>query len=208
VRKETDQPVEITRGIYFPRTEIAHFFYDADADDSTLYHEATHQLLSGSRPRIGDIGIKANFWIIEGIACYMESFHREGGRFAVGDPQHERIRAARAHFVNDGYYVPFGDFSRMGMAAFQGAPEGKLRKNYSQGAALTHFFMHYDDGRYREALIEHLSQIYSPKKFVRESPESLEDLTGVEGEELDQQYGGYIRELGNASPQEAPGLGE
>lgn len=192
----TDQPIEITRGMYFPRLGIAYFFCDPDVnDDSTLYHEATHQLLSGSRPKTGEVGIKSNFWIIEGIACYMESFQRNGDQVSVGDPRHERIQAAREHLIQENYYVPFREFARMGMVAFQSIPKPRIGKNYSQGAALTHFFMHYDDGRYREALIEHLSQVYSPSKFVREAPESLEDLTGVEAEELDQQYAEYLRHL-------------
>ena len=207
LRQETTQPIEITRGMYFPRNGIAFFFFDPDNDDdSTLYHEATHQLLSGSRPKTGEVGIKGNFWIIEGIACYMESFHREGERFAVGDPRHGRIQAARAHLVNDKYYVPIREFTRMGMTAYQGSPN--IRKNYSQGAALTHFFMHYDDGKYREALIEHLSQIYSDNRLTREAPESLEDLTGVEAEELDQQYVRYLRDLPDANDRESAGVGE
>jgi hypothetical protein len=194
LKKETNQPIEITKGIFFPRNRIAYFFFDPESeDDSTLYHEATHQLLTGSRPMTGEIGIKSDFWIIEGIACYMESFRREGDRFSVGDPGHQRLQAARVHFVDENYYVPLREFTRMGMTAFQSAKE--IRKNYSQGAALTHFFMHYDDGRYREALIEHLSQIYSPTKAIREHPEPLDELTGVEDEELDRQYAEYIRGL-------------
>lgn len=196
LKKETNQPVEITKGMYFPRSGIAFFFYDPDSDDdSTLYHEATHQLLSGSRPQTGEIGMKSDFWIIEGIACYMESFHRDGEKFSVGDPAHGRLQAARAHFVNEQYYVPLREFARMGMQPFQTAKE--IRKNYSQGAALTHFFMHYDGGRYREALIEYLSQIYSPTKALRENPDSLEELTGVSSDDLDSQYAEYIRNLGS-----------
>jgi hypothetical protein len=196
LKGETNQPVEITRGMFFPRNMIAYFFFDPNSDDdSTLYHEATHQLLSGSRPKTGDIGIKSDFWIIEGIACYMESFRREGDRFSVGDPDHIRLRAARQHFVDEGFFIPLRELSRMGMVAFQGIDKPRLGKIYSQGAALTHFFMHYDEGRYREALIEHLSQIYSPTLAVRENPDSLEVLTGVADEVLDRQYGDYVRQL-------------
>jgi hypothetical protein len=195
----TKQPIEITRGIYFPDSRVAHFFYDPDSDDdSTLYHEATHQLLSGSRPMTGELGMKSDFWIIEGIACYMESFQRDGDRFAVGDPGHGRLLAARKHFIADHYYVPLREFTRMGMIAFQSIKQPEIAMNYSQGAALAHFFLHYDDGRYREALIEHLSQIYSPTKAIREKPDSLEILTGVAEEELDQQYADYIRRLAPA----------
>lgn len=195
LRNETDQPVERTRGMYFPRSGIAFFFFDRsnDGDDSTLYHEATHQLLSRSRPNIGDIGVRANFWIIEGIACYMESFRREREGFSVGDPHHNRLLAARVHFVDEGYYVPLRDFARLGMYAYQ--HERKLAMNYSQGAALVHFFMHYDNGRYREALIEHISQVYSPNRAIRDFPDSLEELTGVSYEELDQQYARHLQQL-------------
>ncbi|MBI3860785.1 MAG: hypothetical protein HY290_02695 [Planctomycetia bacterium] len=197
LKQLTKQPIEITKGIYFPDSGIAHFFFDPESDDdSTLYHEATHQLLSGSRPMTGEIGMKSDFWIIEGIACYMESFKRDGERFTVGDPQHGRLQAARMHFLNEGYYVPLREFTRMGMVAFQSIKKPEIAMNYSQGAALAHFFMHYDDGRYREALIEHLSQMYSPNKATRENPDSLEDLTGVAAEELDRQYADYIRRLG------------
>lgn len=200
LKQFTKQPIEITKGIYFPDSGIAHFFYDPESDDdSTLYHEATHQLLSGSRPMTGEIGMKSDFWIIEGIACYMESFHRDRERFTVGDPRHGRLLAARMHFVDEGYYVPFREFARMGMVAFQSIKKPEIAMNYSQGAALTHFFMHYEDGRYREALIEHLSQIYSPTKSVRERPDSLEDLTGVSDVDLDRQYADYVRRVIPAS---------
>lgn len=210
LKTETTQPIEITRGIFFPRNMIAYFFYDPDSDDdSTLYHEATHQLLSGSRPMTGEIGIKSDFWIIEGIACYMESFRREGDRFSVGDPSHIRLRAARMHYLEEGFFLPLRELSRMGMIAFQGIEKARLGKIYSQGAALTHFFMHYGDGRYREALIEYLSQIYSPTKAVRENPDSLEDLTGIANEVLDRQYAEYIRKLAPPeSKRREPGLPE
>jgi hypothetical protein len=208
LRKVTDQKVEITRGMFIPRTGIAYFYFDPEAgdDDSTLYHEGTHQLLSGGRPAARDIGIKANFWIVEGIACYMESFHREENGFVVGDARHGRLQAARAHFVREGYYVPFRDFVQMGMVAFQTAPQ--IGKNYSQAAALTHFLLHFDEGRYREALIEHLSQLYSPLPRVREAPESLEQLTGLGADEFDRKYAEYVRDLGMGLARESVGAGE
>lgn len=193
LKQKTEQDIEMTQGIYFPVNGIAYFFENPEAEgDSTLYHEATHQLLSGSR-KTGPIGMKANFWVIEGIACYMESFQRDGDRFSVGDPAHVRVQAARMNFMKDGYYVPLREFSAMGMKPFQ--LDKNVRKNYSQSAALCHFFMHYEEGRYREALIEHLSQIYSTREKVRESPDSLSTLTGVDNEELDRQYGKYIQTL-------------
>ncbi|MCY2964916.1 MAG: hypothetical protein NT069_14970, partial [Planctomycetota bacterium] len=195
IKRETTQKVELTRGIYFPKTGVAHFFYDPQAtDDSTLYHEATHQLLSGARPAIGEIGMKSDFWSIEGIACYMESFQKTGETFSFGDPQTPRFHFARQHFLVEKYYVPIASFSRMGMVEYQNSPE--IKRNYAQGASLVHFFLHHDDGQYRDEFVEYLSQIYSPTKTVREKPESLWKLIGVESDELDQQYAEYVRKLG------------
>jgi hypothetical protein len=194
--KLTNQDVEITRGMYFPDSRIAHFYFDPqNGNDGTVYHEATHQLLTGSRPMTGDVGVKSDFWIIEGIACYMESFHSDGDGFVVGDPAHGRVQAAREHFVEDRYYVPFRELTKMGMQTYQSIKQPEIARNYSQAAALTHFFMHYDDGRYREALIEYLSQIYSPVAAVRNRPDSLAELAGLTDDQVDRQYADYIRRL-------------
>lgn len=206
LKKLTDQPVEITKGIYFPSTQIAYFYDDPNANnESTLYHEATHLLLSGARPQVGLVGERRNFWIIEGIACYMESVHRDGTQLTVGDATHDRIRAARQHLINDQYYVPLDEYASMGMIAFQSAQQ--IRKNYSQSAALTHFFLHYDGGKYRDALIEHLSQLYSPNERVRQDPQTLAELTGVPDHVLDKEYDEYMRnldtQLGNIPAREA-----
>lgn len=197
VRKETNQNVEITRGIYFPKTGVAHFFFDPEvSDDSTLYHEATHQLLSGARPGIGEIGMKSDFWCIEGIACYMESFHPESTEAPFGDPRTPRFQYAKAHFVVENYFLPLTEFSRMGMIAYQESRE--IKRNYAQGAALVHFFLHYNGGEYRDEFVEHLSQIYSVTKSVREKPTPLWELIGIPATEIDQQYREHIQLLGES----------
>ena len=199
LRKKTKQDVEITRGMFFADNGIAYFYDHPDSDDdSTLYHEGTHQLLAASRPQTGPIGVRGNFWLIEGIACYMESFQRQGDRCTIGNPNALRVRRAREHLLKESYYIPLEEFARMGMVEFQTDPN--IKKNYSQCAAMTHFFLHARDGKYREALIEHLSQIYSPRKTVRESPESLSELTGVPDTTLDEQYKEYMLNLGKPKP--------
>ena len=202
LKQLTNQPVEITKGMYFPTTEVAYFFYDPkEKNESTLFHEATHLLLSGSRPASGIVAQKGHFWIVEGIACYMESFQQTPAGMSVGDPTNERIRAAQHHLVVDKYYVPLAEFADMGLQAFQSARE--IRKNYSQAAAVSHFFMHYDGGKYRDSLIEHLSQIYSSQERVRLNPDTLPDLTGMADVELDREYVEYLKNL-NTRPQAAP----
>lgn len=198
LRTKTDQPVEITNGMYFPSTGIAYYFFDPEAvdADATLYHEATHQILSGVRPGADQIGVNSDFWVVEGIACYMESFTREERdgtvRFSLGRTDHKRLQAARANLLNENYFLPLAELAAMGMREFQ--THAEIRKNYSESAAYTHFFMHHDNGRLREALVEHLSQIYAQRRST--PPESLPELTGMKSSELDELYREHVRELG------------
>lgn len=189
--------IEQTNGVYMTNDRVAHFYHDADANnEATLFHEATHQLFYESHSQPRPIGDKAHFWIIEGIACYMESFQRSDGTVSVGDPDYIRFAGARANVLNeDRYYVSLREFSGMGMQAFQLAPKSELTKNYTQASGLARFFMHYDEGRYREALVTHLSELYSGDSRVRDRAAALDELTGVEFDELDRQYIEDARQL-------------
>jgi hypothetical protein len=53
--------------------------------------------------------------------------------------------------------------------------------------------MQYDGGRYRDALVEHLSQLYSDNLRRASVVQSLSELTGVQAAELDQQYGEFLK---------------
>src|SRR5262249_4808884 len=154
--------------------------------EGTLYHEATHQLFFESHSQNRAICENHHFWIIEGIACYMESFQRKDGSFTLGDPNYIRFVGARHNLLDKKYYVPLREFSGYGMLEFQTAPE--LSKNYTQAAGLARFFMHHDNGRYRDALVTHLSQLYSKDERVRENAQGLDELTSIDFSDLDRQY--------------------
>ncbi len=201
-RLEARQPgVEVSNGLYLPNDRTAYSFHnpeDTDTTQETLFHEVTHQLLGESQRKVPtDLGHQANFWLIEGIACYMESFTFGGmGQANAGDPQHPRIVAARHRLLDRNFYIPLAKFTAMGMREFQTPQQmDTLRGYYSQASGLTHFFLHYEDGLYRDALIEHLAQIYSPIARVRSQPQSLAELTGVPFDVLDRQYVSYITEM-------------
>jgi hypothetical protein len=194
--------IRITNGLYFTADRVAYFYYDPQQQNQdTLFHEATHQLFYENDRRDRMIAMDANFWIVEGIACYMESYHVEKGQSIVGDPKHLRIEAARHRVVIDHYYIPLERFAEMGMTAFQSSRE--ISKNYSQAAGLAHFFMQYEAGRYRDALIEHLSEIYRAGARGRLAVRSLAELTGVSFDELDRQYEAYMQALPTSIPQAA-----
>ena len=179
--------IDQTNGVYMTNDRVAHFYHDPNHDhEGTLFHEATHQLFFESHHANRTICDKNHFWIIEGIACYMESFQRKNGSFSLGGTNYARFVVARSNLLEKNYYVPLREFSGYGMQEFQGSPE--LAKNYTQAAGLARFFMHYDKGRYREALVKHLAQLYSKDERVRDRADSLEELTGVDFSDLDRQY--------------------
>ncbi|MCA9113673.1 MAG: DUF1570 domain-containing protein [Planctomycetaceae bacterium] len=186
--------IAITNGLYYTNDRTSYFFHDPEQEnDATLFHEATHQMLYESSSRDRAIAQNAHFWIIEGIACYMESFHREKETVSLGDPRYTRFVAARYRYMVDSYYVPLAEFDAMSMLEFQTSRD--IARNYSQASGLSHFFMHYDGGRYRDALIEHLAQHYQVQPGGLRRIQSLDELTGVSMAELDRQYGEYTREV-------------
>jgi hypothetical protein len=174
-------------GLYLDRMRRAYFFADQQNDDRTLYHEATHQLFHESRPVAPDVGVKANFWIVEGIAMYMESLRQEEGFYVLGgfDDKRfddDRLHAARYRLLVDKFYVPFQPFCGYGMASLQSDP--RIATLYSQAAGQANFLVHYDGGRYRDALVSYLVAVYTG----RDDPDTLAKLTSCRYSDLDKQY--------------------
>ena len=205
--------IAMTNGLYYQTDQTSYFFHDVgDESDSTLFHEATHQFFDVSSTnarrqaalkRAGKVRQRAvqpwvvaekdDFWVIEGIACYMESFRHDKERSLLGDPNYVRFQAARFRLMNSDFYVPLQDFAELGMQQFQMSSE--IRQYYTQAAGLVHFFMHFDDGRYREHLIAHLTALYRPNLRRPGHVPSLAELTGCDFSELDRQYRQYMKEF-------------
>ncbi len=194
-------------GMYMPDDRVAYFFDRPGEEDKvaeTMFHEVTHQILTESaRKPIGiDNWVDGDFWLVEGLACYMESFRPGVRGGTVGDPGHVRIEWARRFVAEKDFFVPLERFTAMTQRDFQCAdlangPErvDRLQKHYAQAAGVTHFFMHAEHGRYREALIRYLAAIYSADQRVRKNNATLAELTGVPFAELDRQYVAYIQSL-------------
>ncbi len=190
LQKKYGQQITITNGLYDTDDLIVYSFHNPmEPAEPTLYHEATHQLLAAHLKPSPVIAREENFWLIEGIACYIESFRVADGEVSLGDPRFLRFESARFRKLKDGYYLPLAEFTAMGKDAFQRHPE--IKNNYSQASGLVHFFMHYEGGRYRDDLIEHLRDVYKQAESGRR-PRALEILIGSNFAELDQQYGEYV----------------
>ena len=206
-------PGIVTNGFYWEQEKTCYLFRNPDGSGlSTAFHEATHQIfdlatlddrLSAARkkrlelrqPRVTPWVMceNSNFWMLEGIACYVESFEINDGVISVGRPDYIRFEAAQTRLLRDNFFVPLQVLSNLGKDAFQ------LHVNrpqlYSQGAGVAHFLLHYDNGAYRDAFVKLLAAAYRPDlKRVTEDP-SLEKMTGVKFAVLDQQYREHMENL-------------
>ena len=200
-----------TNGFYYPPHKTSYFFPQAGNDFSTLYHEATHQILDlwtradqsraaqalaartrqPRRPWV--LGERTNFWLIEGLACYLESVQVIGGHIKVGAPDYIRFRNAHDRVVRDGFFIPLGAFCRLGKQEVQTHPEiGGL---YSQASGLTYFLMHAENGRYRPALVQLLAAVYRPDPRTAGREPSLADIAGTSFDDLDRRYQQFWKEM-------------
>lgn len=177
-------------GFYQERSKRAYFFAGEGYDDRTLYHEATHQLFHESRPVAADVAGQANFWVVEGIAMFLESLREEEGQQVLGGFDDLRMVAARYRLLHDQFYVPLAELIPLGRTQLQADP--RIATLYSQSAGLTHFLIGYDGGRYRDALVAYLRAIYSGQA----NADTLALLTGTPYPELDRQYRAYVEASG------------
>jgi hypothetical protein len=178
--------IDATLGLYLNTQRTAYFFAGKEQDAGTIFHEATHQLFEESRQVAASAGERNNFWILEGVACYMESLAAHDGYFTLGGANAGRMPAARHRLQVDGFYIPLAELIQFGKLDLQ--RDERLPRIYSQSAGLADFLMHDDSGRYREPLVEYLVAIYTGKA----DNGTLAKLTGVDYPALDRQYAEFM----------------
>lgn len=204
-----------TNGLYWEDDQRSYFFDNPDRTGfSTLYHEATHQILDMATrdarniaararglklkqrpPYRWKLGEDSNFWVLEGIACYFESFDIENGHVSVGSPEYVRFDTACQRIVDPqfAFYLPSQTFMQLGQQEFQHHPQ--ISQLYTQGAGFAHFLMHYEDGLYRDDLITLLSAIYRPDPADALNEPSLPEIAGGTFEVFDRQYHSHMQSL-------------
>ena len=146
-----DEPnIGVSTGYYSTAKRTAYFFAGDKPDDaSNIYHEATHQLFHEVPQRRRALGTAANFWVVEGIACYMESLATRDGWHFLGGEDAQRLRDAVHRLTESKFYVPLAELVTYGRERLKSDPNLPLL--YSQSSGLTYFFMHGADERYRGA---------------------------------------------------------
>lgn len=221
-REEYDRRVQdkvpatiVTNGLYWQPDRTCYFFAKEDPDDlSTLFHEATHQILDTATIEARNLAERvrarrlkqrnasewvlcenSNFWMIEGLACYFESFEIVDGQVRVGRPDFVRFDTARQRLLDPDvfFYLPFRQFFSLGKDLFQRHPN--VSQFYTQASGTVHFMMHYEDGMYRDDFVRLLAAAYRPDpERVLEEP-AFDKIAGVSFEDLDRQYRIHMQNL-------------
>ncbi len=178
--------LKVTVGIYLEAKKTAYFYVGEESTEDIWFHEITHQLFSETGRDKSGVGLNANFWIVEGIALYMESLRRMSHYYTIGGIDANRLQYARYRALNEGFYVPLDQLAVLGRRALQ--EHENIRRLYSQSAGLASFLMDYRRGLYRAALDDYLVTVYQG----RDRAQTLASATGVPLSTLDKQYREFL----------------
>jgi len=181
-----DPHIARTNGFYHPQSKTA-FFFSPEA--KVLFHEGTHQILAERFFHEKRPAFRNNFWVIEGMALFMETLKIEDEWYQIGDILANRLYSAKKYRFEQGHKLPIQKLTAMSQAEIQRQSDADLQRIYSQSATLVHWLMFAEEGRYRPALFELLRQTYHDSATAH----SLSKLTGLSYEELDEKYEAFLK---------------
>lgn len=182
-------------GIYWTPTRTAWFFHvagdgaAASPRADTVHHEATHQLCleAGDASRTSPLaGERCGFWVIEAIACHMESIRPTAHGWTVGGADAGRVPEARG-LLEAGVHVPLAELAALGRTDFQTHP--RLEDLYAEAAGWANFFLNAEGGRYREAFLAYAARVYAGTA----DPDTLARLCRISFTDLDASYRASLR---------------
>ena len=206
--RKHDENVDASIGWYLPNMRCI-FVYEPSPNDeyefdlpSLLAHEVTHQLFnecylatSGRNKPVAQPGRRANFWAVEGVATYMETYALTQTNAKLGGVDAYRFQQAIDNALKENAYVPLREYVKATRESFQTNDLPLLQRLYAQATGLTFFFFHHRDGVYRNAYIAYIYAIYQGI----DQPDSLEKLTGKTFEELDAEYVQFLQTVRDAT---------
>lgn len=174
-------------GYYSSRLKRAFFYVGDDSLRATRFHETTHQLLQETERVPPQVGEQSDFWVVEGVALYMESYQRFEGYATLGGFDSNRLQFARYRALSERAYLPLQTLATYGRARLQSDKD--LQAIYSQAAGLTHFLMDDPKGTLRPALLRYLEAVYQG----RQTADLLPAECGADWAELDRRYHEFLK---------------
>ena len=176
-----------TNGFYFSPRKTAYFFSPLEA--KVLFHEGTHQIFEEHFFRESTPVFRNNFWVVEGIALFMETLKIDDKSYKIGDIFADRLYSAKVYRLERKHVLPIEKLTAM--SAWEIQQRADLQEIYSQSATLVHWLMFADAGRYRDSLFELLRRTY----LGSSSAETLRELSGLSFEELDARYAEFLQAI-------------
>ncbi len=119
----------------------------------------------------------------------MESLQNPRRYYELGGFEDERMQAARYRLLHDGFYVPLAE-----LVEYNAESSKKTRKSPRSTASRPagSFLIHYDNARYRDALVTYISDVYAARDNAQTPPKTHRKKF----EELDQEYKAFMRTKG------------
>ena len=166
--------IKTSLGYYAKDQQTSLFYAGDDRTEPTWFHETTHQMFQEASNAVANVGQKWNFWIVEGIAVYMESLCRHDGYYSLGGFDADRLQYDRWRTLRGEPCLPLAEIVELGQGQLQSHRD--IRRIYTRAAALAHFLMDAEHGAHRNALIRYLNAVY----LGRDSTQSLAASIGMD----------------------------
>jgi hypothetical protein len=197
----------LSLGTYVPRKEsrefggVSYFFNDVGGQldvTSTLYHEASHQLLFESAGPDNYINNVGNYWVFEGLGTYFETLQVEpDGSLRIGGMVGPRIAQARRRLIERKEFIPIEHLVALNGSRFRGEQGGgDIFLHYAESMALAVFLMQADGGRHREGFLDYVRDAYKGR-LRGNSGRTLEDRLDISYPELNRAFLRYLEARAN-----------
>lgn len=178
--------ISLTLGYYRKINQTSYFYAGDDAALSVWYHEGAHQLFQEIGEPIQSVGEKWNFWVVEGVAVYLESAVKRGGYFTLGGFDADRLQFVRSRTMGGEPPMPIEELSALGRDALQKHPD--IRKLYTQAAGLSHYLMDGRDGKDRDDFIRRIADSYAG----RDTPRSFTTLPSIASADFERDFREFL----------------
>ncbi len=181
-----EENIGVSVGYYDPQSETSYFFPDAGLK-ATLFHELTHQLLAEAT-RIdahSPAGTQESFWLLEGIALYMESLWQGESYWTLGGFESPRLQTARYRALRDGYFVPWAEFNGGNMDGWKA--DADIARLYSQAAGLSHAILDADNADFDKDL-RHAKLLQALVSIYQAVPDTATVLQMLGGDQIQKHY--------------------
>ncbi len=181
---------EHTLGMFSPWYGQLVLYEDAEQEETlrVLGHEGFHQYLHGVLP-------EAPIWFNEGMAEYVGASRVEKGKVAErGRIQEGRLDDLKAALKYGWKPVPFGQILVESQASFY-AKDAPFK--YAQAWSMIHFFLHAQNGRWKDLLAAYISRL-----AAGDAPADASRATfGKENlKEMEEAWLRYVKELSPPRP--------